>query len=119
MINVIYLLFLYTLMILVIQNISHIINIINIIRYIHTYYVLLSKLGIIRVLVYMLNNHYTLIKYNINYNSCVCQLSAGGYISYFLDQNKGTWCSGITSASHAEGPGLKSQCVHACHDFVI
>ena len=23
----------------------------------------------------------------------------------------GTWCSGITSASHAEGPGLKSQCV--------
>ena len=25
----------------------------------------------------------------------------------------GTWCSGITSASHAEGPGLKTQCVHA------
>ena len=25
----------------------------------------------------------------------------------------GTWCSGITSASHAEGPGFKSQCVHA------
>ena len=24
---------------------------------------------------------------------------------------KGTWCSGITSASHAEGPGFKSQCV--------
>ena len=24
----------------------------------------------------------------------------------------GTWCSGITSASHAEGPGFKSQCVH-------
>ena len=24
----------------------------------------------------------------------------------------GTWCSGITSAPHAEGPGLKSQCVH-------
>ena len=24
---------------------------------------------------------------------------------------KGTWCSGITSAPHAEGPGLKSQCV--------
>ena len=23
-----------------------------------------------------------------------------------------TWCSGITSASHAEGPGFKSQCVH-------
>ena len=27
---------------------------------------------------------------------------------------KGTWCSGITSASHAEGPGFKSQCVHIC-----
>ena len=26
----------------------------------------------------------------------------------------GTWCSGITSASHAEGPGFKSQCVHSC-----
>ena len=24
----------------------------------------------------------------------------------------GTWCSGITSASHAEGPGLNPQCVH-------
>ena len=24
----------------------------------------------------------------------------------------GTWCSGITSASHADGPGFKSQCVH-------
>ena len=24
----------------------------------------------------------------------------------------GTWCSGITSASHAEGPGFKAQCVH-------
>ena len=23
----------------------------------------------------------------------------------------GTWCSGITSAPHAEGPGFKSQCV--------
>ena len=26
----------------------------------------------------------------------------------------GTWCSGITSASHAEGPGFKSQCVQLC-----
>ena len=26
----------------------------------------------------------------------------------------GSWYSGITSASHAEGPGLKSQCVHVC-----
>ena len=26
---------------------------------------------------------------------------------------KGTWCSGITSAPHAEGPGFKFQCVHA------
>ena len=38
----------------------------------------------------------------------------------FYAQNKscaaktlwGTWCSGITSAPHAEGPGFKSQCVH-------
>ena len=28
----------------------------------------------------------------------------------------GTWCSGITSAPHAEGPGFKSQCVH-CYDW--
>ncbi len=89
MINAIYLLFLYTLMILVIQNMSNIIYIIHIIRYIHTYYVLLSKLGIISVLVYMLNNHYTFIKYNINYNYCVCQLSAGGYISYFSRSKQG------------------------------
>ena len=26
--------------------------------------------------------------------------------------SRGTWCSGITSASHAEGPGFKSQCLH-------
>lgn len=25
----------------------------------------------------------------------------------------GTWCSAITSASHAEVPGFSSQCVHA------
>ena len=30
---------------------------------------------------------------------------------------KGTWCSGITSAPHAEGPGFKSQCVHV-HNIV-
>ena len=27
----------------------------------------------------------------------------------------GTWCNGITSASHAEGPGFKSQCDHFSH----
>ena len=27
--------------------------------------------------------------------------------------SRGTWCSGITSAPHAEGPGLNPQCVHA------
>ena len=26
--------------------------------------------------------------------------------------SSGSWCSGITSASHAEGPGFKSQWVH-------
>ena len=30
----------------------------------------------------------------------------------FHEAHAGTWCSGITSASHAEGPGFKSQCVH-------
>ena len=29
-----------------------------------------------------------------------------------VQESSGTWCSGITSASHAEGPGFKSQCVH-------
>ena len=28
---------------------------------------------------------------------------------------RGTWCSGVTSASHAEGLGLSPQCVHAQH----
>ena len=28
--------------------------------------------------------------------------------------SRGTWSSGITSVSHAEGSGLKSQCVHVC-----
>ena len=27
----------------------------------------------------------------------------------------GTWCSGITSALHAEGPGFNPQCVHFMH----
>ena len=34
------------------------------------------------------------------------------------DHPRGTWCSGITSASHAEGPGFKSQCVHFSCPFV-
>ena len=29
----------------------------------------------------------------------------------------GTWCSGITSASHAEGPGFNPQCVHWMYDL--
>ena len=32
---------------------------------------------------------------------------------------RGTWCSGITSASHAEGPGLKSQCFQKLHCRVV
>ena len=31
----------------------------------------------------------------------------------------GTWCSGITSAPHAEGPGLNPQCVHIMLPKVI
>ena len=29
-----------------------------------------------------------------------------------MSMQVGSWCSGITSASHAEGPGFKSQWVH-------
>ena len=29
----------------------------------------------------------------------------------------GAWCSGITSAPHAEGPGFNPQCVHFCSLF--
>ena len=32
---------------------------------------------------------------------------------------KGTWCSGITSALYAEGPGFKSQCVHFKLQFLL
>ena len=32
---------------------------------------------------------------------------------------KGTCCSGITSASHAEGPGLNPQCFHTTFDFLL
>ena len=31
----------------------------------------------------------------------------------------GTWCSGITSALHAERPGLSPQCVHACRELSL
>ena len=31
---------------------------------------------------------------------------------WFWLWSEGTWCSGITSASHAEGPGFNPQCVH-------
>ena len=30
-----------------------------------------------------------------------------------IHMHAGTWCSGITSALHAEGPGFNPQCVHA------
>jgi hypothetical protein len=29
------------------------------------------------------------------------------------------WCSGITSASHAEGPGLNPQCVHCAQSIEV
>ena len=31
---------------------------------------------------------------------------------FLLQSLTGTWCSGITSAPHAEGPGFNPQCVH-------
>ena len=33
-------------------------------------------------------------------------------LTVVLPMQMGTWCSCITSASHAEGPGFKSQCIH-------
>ena len=36
----------------------------------------------------------------------------GGKVWTALFLSTGTWCSGITSASHAEGPGFNPQCVH-------
>ena len=33
-------------------------------------------------------------------------------LSCLIKMQTGSWCSGITSASHAEGPGFKSKCVH-------
>ena len=35
-------------------------------------------------------------------------------VDFVSDFQLGSWCSGITSASHAEGPGFKSQWVHFC-----
>ena len=37
----------------------------------------------------------------------LCASNVSGY-----HHHSGTWCSGITSAPHAEGSGFKSQCVH-------
>jgi hypothetical protein len=34
-----------------------------------------------------------------------------------INDVSGSWCSGITSASHAEGPGFKSQWVHLIPSF--
>ena len=42
----------------------------------------------------------------------LCASNVSGY-----HRHSGTWCSGITSAPHAEGPGFKSQCVHV-HNIV-
>ena len=41
-----------------------------------------------------------------------CSLKVVAQYSSHTIASWGTWCSGITSASHAEGPGFKSQCVH-------
>ena len=50
----------------------------------------------------------------LGYLSCLYEASSFLRLCKAGSSNgfKGTWCSGITSASHAEGPGLKSQCVH-------
>lgn len=36
----------------------------------------------------------------------------GQHVGHVTSKLKGSWCSGITSAPHAEGPGFKSQWVH-------
>ena len=44
---------------------------------------------------------------------CPCrQLSIILFFTRLLVGARGTWCSGITSASHAEGAGFNPQCVH-------
>ena len=48
---------------------------------------------------------------------CFVELQAQNvYVrKYVLGEKRpplGAWCSGITSASHAEGPGFNPQCVH-------
>ena len=41
-----------------------------------------------------------------------CGSAPRQYSLLFQANHTGTWCSGIASAPHAEGPGFKSQCVH-------
>ena len=40
------------------------------------------------------------------------------FAHFIILLQQGSWCSGITSASHAEGPGFKSQWVH-CSQFFL
>ena len=40
-------------------------------------------------------------------------------ISRSMDIPSGTWCSGITPAQHAGGPGLNPQCVHLLHGTTL
>ena len=51
-------------------------------------------------------------RWRSNGNNCVC-------VRDLLKPVKGTWCSGITSSSHAEGPRLNPQCVHTTCDFLL
>ena len=41
---------------------------------------------------------------------CVCSM----HVIYYWLTTSGTWCSGITPAQHAGGPGFNPQCVHLC-----
>ena len=42
----------------------------------------------------------------------VCVMSVNFMKTQKEDRQQGTWCSGITPAQHAGGPGLNPQCVH-------
>ena len=47
--------------------------------------------------------------------ACSPAANANGNVFRQFLLAEGAWCSGIASASHADGPGFKSQCVHSTY----
>ena len=59
--------------------------------------------------------HYTACPWSTS-SQTWCQAATQHTVYQFSEMRlRGSWCSGITSASHAEGPGFKSQWVHVMH----